>query len=76
MYQVGLGGGADPQLVPFLLDFLDEVDEHVCLKQVLQDKKKLVLLLTPSFYSFNAERKSVYKELFFCKSQFSDWNWK
>lgn len=39
MYQVGLSGGADPQLVPFLPDFLDEVDEHVCLKQVLQDKK-------------------------------------
>lgn len=36
MHQVGLDGGADPQLVPFLLDFLDEVDEHVCLKQVLQ----------------------------------------
>lgn len=40
MYQVGLDGGADSQLVPFLLDFLDEVNEHVCLKQVLQDKKQ------------------------------------
>lgn len=51
MYQVGLDGGADPQFVPFLLNFLDEVNEHVCLKQVLQDKKKKeVLLLMPSFF--------------------------
>lgn len=35
LYQIGLDRGADPQLVPFLLHFLDEVDEHVCLRQVL-----------------------------------------
>lgn len=63
MYQVGVGGGADPQLVPFLLDFLDEVDEHVCLKQVLQEKK--ISLTTYSILQpFNARRKSVHKEFF------------
>lgn len=49
MYQVGLNRGADPQLVPFLLDFLDEVSEHVCLKQVLQEKKKSYYSLHPFF---------------------------
>lgn len=58
MYQVGLNGGADPQLVPFLLDFLDEVNEHVCLKQVLQEKNR-VLQLTPSFFLL------IHKEFFY-----------
>lgn len=62
MYQVGLNGGADPQLVPFFLHFLDQVDEHVCLKQVLKDKKSL---LTQSFFPFDDERKSVNKEFFY-----------
>lgn len=39
MYQVCVNRGADPQFVPFLLDFLDEVNEHVRLRQVLKDKK-------------------------------------
>lgn len=34
-YQIGISGGADPQFVAFLLHFLDEIDEHVCLGQVL-----------------------------------------
>lgn len=38
LYQIGLDRGADPQFVPFLLHFLDEVDEHVCLRQVLGGK--------------------------------------
>lgn len=35
LYQIGLDRRADPQFVPFLLHFLDEVDEHVSLRQVL-----------------------------------------
>lgn len=35
LYQIGVDRGADPQFVPFLLHFLDEVDEHVRLRQVL-----------------------------------------
>lgn len=42
-YQMGLDSRADLQLVPFLLQFLDEVDEHVCLWQVLREQDKIIL---------------------------------
>lgn len=34
-YHGGVHSGADPQFVAFVLHFLDEVDEHVRLRQVL-----------------------------------------
>jgi len=34
-YQICLDGWTDLQLVTFLLHFMDEVNEHVCLGQVL-----------------------------------------
>lgn len=39
---MGLDSGADPQFVSFLLQFLDEVDEHVCLGQVLWEQNKMI----------------------------------
>jgi len=35
LYHVAIDSGADPQLVAFVLHILDEVDEHVRLRQVL-----------------------------------------
>ncbi len=55
LYQISLDRGADPQFVPFLLQFLDEVNEHVRLREVLWGKQNyfktlsLTILIHPCF---------------------------
>lgn len=43
LYQFAVTRRADLQFVSFLLHFLDQVDEHVCLRQVLWGQRRLLL---------------------------------
>lgn len=50
LYHIGIKSGADPHFVSFVLHFLDEVDEHVSLRQVLLGEHNCftnVLLIHP-----------------------------
>ena len=50
LYQVALCRGADPHFVPLLLQFLDKVNEHVGLGQVLRTRDSVELVTMDYFH--------------------------